>query len=143
MSSPFILRRATEKILEKMAIMEESIRMSQEYQDNCTQVMNVPDGWLIVTADMQKKVASHFGFTDTINNEIACNDLRRAHITYPNNEIFKQSVYVKNNKANIGTLQENNITPNVCLHTIDNNSINLNELLNENKINIFFGASHT
>lgn len=143
MASPFILKRATEQTLEKMSQMEELIRMSQEYQNECTRVKDIPDGWLTVTEDMQKKVATEFGFDDPINNEIACNDLRRAHITYPDNPVFKQSVYVRNNKANMGTLQDNDIIPNVSLHTIDNEIIDLNDLLEENKINIFFGASHT
>lgn len=143
MSTPFILKRTTEKILEAMALMEESIRTSSEYQNECTKVKSIPDGWLAVTENVQKKVADHFGFADPINNEIACNDLRRAHIDFPDNPIFKQSIYVRNNKAKIGTLLEGDITPNISLRTIDNESIYLNELLEENKINIFFGASHT
>jgi hypothetical protein len=143
MTSPFILKRATEETLEAMSRMEEEIRMSQEYLDECTKVKSIPDGWLTVTANMQKKVAANFGFTDEINNEIACNDLRRAHIEYPDNLIFKQSVQVRCNKANIGTLQDGDTVPNVLLHTVDNLIIGLNDLLQENKINIFFGASHT
>ena len=143
MSCPFILKRATEQTLEKMAQMEESIRMSQEYQNECTKVKNVPNGWLTVTANVQKKVASEFGFDDDINNEIACNDLRRAHVTHPDNPVFKQSIYVRNNKANLGTLNENAYVPDITLHTIDSDTINLSNILEENKINIFFGASHT
>lgn len=143
MASPFILKRATKETLEKMAQMEESIRMSQEYQDECTKVKDIPNEWLVVTANVQKKVATHFGFTDEINNEIACNDLRRAHVTYPDNPIFKQSVYVRNNKANVGTLNDHDLVPDISLYTINNEKINLSDLLEENKINVFFGASHT
>jgi len=143
MKSPFVFKRASEEILELMALMEESIRMSQEYQNECTKVKDIPDGWLMVTANVQKKVANHFGFTDEMNNEIACNDLRRASTTYPNNLIFKQSIYVRNNKANIGTLHENDIITDISLHTVENKMINLSDLIEKNKINIFFGASHT
>ena len=143
MKANFIFKRATEETLEQMALMEETIRTSKEYQDECTRVKSIPDGWLTVTANVQKGIADHFGFTDEINNEIACNDLRRAHVTYPNNPIFQQSIYVRNNKANVGTLHEGDEIPNIFLHTIENSTINLNELLEENKINIFFGASHT
>ena len=143
MKSSFVFKRASEETLELMAQMEEFIRMSQEYQNECTKVKDIPDGWLTVTANVQKKVANHFGFTDEINNEIARNDLRRAHITYPNNQIFKQSIYVRNNKANIGTLHENDIIPDISLRTVENKIINFNELIEKDKINIFFGASHT
>lgn len=143
MKSSFVFKRASEETLELMAQMEEFIRMSQEYQNECTKVKDIPDGWLTVTANVQKKVANHFGFIDEINNEIARNDLRRAHITYPNNQIFKQSIYVRNNKANAGTLHENDIISDISLHTVENKIINLSELIEKDKINIFFGASHT
>lgn len=143
MASPFVLKRATEDTLEKMAIQEEKIRMSKEYQDACSKVKDIPDGWLTVTANVQKQIAKDFGFDDDINNDIAVNDLRRAHETYPNNQIFQNSIYVRNNKANIGNLKVDDIIPNITLHTIDNEKILLNDIINDNKINVFFGASHT
>ena len=143
MATQFVLKRATEEMLEKMAQMEEFIRTSKEYQDECTKVKDVPNGWLTVTENIQKSIATTFGFDDDINNEIACNDLRRASTTYPNNPIFKQSIYVRNNKANIGTLKEDNDIPNIKLHTIEYKVIELNDLIVDDKINVFFGASHT
>ncbi len=143
MANPFVLKRATEATLEEMAIQEEKIRMSKEYQDACSKVKDIPDGWLTVTANVQKQIAKDFGFDDDINNDIAVNDLRRAHETYPNNAIFQNSIYVRNNKANIGNLKVDDIIPNITLHTIDNEKILLNDIINDNKINVFFGASHT
>lgn len=139
----FVLKRANESTLEKMAQMEETIRMSKEYQDKCTSVKDIPNGWLTVTADIQKEIATKFGFDDDINNDIAVNDLRLAHQTYPNNPIFQNSIYVRNNKANIGNLSVGDTIPNIQLHTINNEKIFINDVIVDNKINVFFGASHT
>lgn len=138
-----IIKVPSEAILEKMAIMEREIRMSKEYNDKCTLVKNIPNGWLQVTLDIQKDIANFFGFDDDISNEIACNHLRRAHILYPNNSVFKESIQVKYNKANIGILKEKDLVPDITLFTSYKKSINLKTILHQEKLNIFFGASHT
>lgn len=134
----------TEKCLEEMVFEEEKIRNSKEYQDECTKVKDIPNGWLDVSANVQKNIVKKFGFDDDISCEIACNMLRRARYIYPNNNIFKTiPVYVRENKASEGNLKENDYYINVNLHNLQGKDINLSSLLIPNKLNIIISSSLT
>lgn len=142
-TNTYSIKIPTLETLEKMAIMEENIRQSPEYAEQCDLVKDIPDGWLNVTECVQKYVATFFGFTDAISNDIACNNLRLAHVNYPDNPVFKESLYVKHNKAVVGTLNSGDQIPNINLVTVDNKIVPLVSLIKTDQINIFFGGSHT
>ena len=134
----------TEKMLEKLIIEEEQIRMSQEYQEECTKVKDIPNGWLEVTNQMQIDLVKKHGFTSEMNCDIACNMLRRARYLYPNNKIFTEvPVYVKNNKANKGKYKKGDNIPNIKLFNQCGQEAMLHHLLDINKPTIIFGGSHT
>ncbi|AYV81817.1 MAG: hypothetical protein Harvfovirus65_4 [Harvfovirus sp.] len=132
-SCPIILKYPNEKMLEKMAMEEEAMRSSKEYQDKCTLVKDIPNGWLEVTAAMQKDIAIKNGFTDEMSLDVAVNMLRTAHIKFPLNDIFKRSLYVRNNKANKGTLLPGDDAPDVTLHDLAGTSISLHSLISSRK----------
>ena len=119
------------------------MRLSAEYIKKCDEVKDVPNGWLDVTDKMQKELVKSFGFDDPISNDIACYELRTAHIKYPNNPVFKESIFVKYNKANEGKLKVNDLAPNVKLHTLDNKEIELSMLLESKLPTVIFSGSHT
>lgn len=134
----------TESTLELMIREEEKIRMSKEYQNECTKVKNIPNGWLEVSKKIQKDVVKKFGYESTIDCDIACNMLRRARYLYPNNQIFKTvPVYVRENKANIGSLNINDKYPDIALFNTMNKEINMSDIIDNNKINIVLGSSST
>lgn len=108
-----ILKIPNEQLLELMIAEEEKIRTSKYYQDKCTAVKNIPNGWLKVTEEVQNDIAKKYGFTDKMSCDIACNMARRAHILYPNNQKFqKVPLQVRNNKAMLGNLILGDIPPN-------------------------------
>ena len=135
----------TESTLEKMVVEEEKIRMSKEYQDRCTTVCHIPNGWLQVTADVQEQIAHAHGFVDETSCAIACNMARRAHILYPNNDIFKMRVQVRNNKARKGDLRIGDLVPAITLCTMDGDDINLRDLVadHNHRPTIIFSGSQT
>lgn len=137
----------TEKTLELMAIQEEQIRRSQEYQDLCTQKSHVINGWLEVTEEMQEGIAYTCGFQTQVECNIACNMARRAHILYPQNPIFTSRTQVKYNKARQGDLKVGDPIPPITLHTLDGQTINLQTITQQDSINnkptIIFGGSQT
>src|SRR5579863_3817132 len=100
-----MIRYPTKQDLISMVLEEEQIRTSKEYQDKCSAVKDVPNGWLQVTADVQKQIVNKHGFIDEVDEIIALNHLRRARFIYPEEPIFFTPVYVRNNKANKGTLK--------------------------------------
>lgn len=121
---------------------EETIRMSKEYQQECTKVKNIINGWLDVSAKVQQQVAAKFGFTDEISNDIAVNMLRRARYLYPNNEIFKTvPVYVRENKANIGKFNIGDQIENIKLFDIQENQINFDNILHANRLNLIISST--
>jgi hypothetical protein len=144
MSCKLKIKIPNEQTLEKMIIEEEQIRNSKEYIDKCTEVKDIPNGWLTVTGQMQTDLVKRYGFTDEMSCDVALNRLRRASTIYPNNKIFKEvPVYIRNNKAQEGYLKEGDIAPNIILHTIDTNKIELKDLLQDNKITLLIGSSLT
>ncbi len=84
-----IIKTPNEKMLEKLIKEEAMIRMSKEYQDECTAVKDIPNEWLNVTEKMQQKVAKNNEFDDDKYKSchITCNMMRRAraHILFPDN----------------------------------------------------------
>jgi hypothetical protein len=143
-----IIKTPNEKMLEKLIIEEATIRESKEYQDKCTEVKDIPNGWLeIVTAGIQKDIAIKNGFDDPISCDLTVNMMRRAHILYPNNKIFTTvPIQVRNNKACRGTLKINDDLPNVALFDEFGSIIELKDLTgntNQNKISIIFAGSQT
>jgi hypothetical protein len=133
----------TERDLEKMIIEEEKIRMSKEYQKICTSVKHIPNGWLIETDKMQQELVKRHGFSDEISCDIAVNKLRRARYIYPDNPIFKSPVYVRENKANKGTMNDGDEVPNISIFSVDKCETKLHDLLKTDKLNILIGASAT
>jgi len=137
------LRVPTETELEQLVIREEEIRMSKEYQEECTKVKDIPNGWLDVTRKMQEKLVSDFGFVGEPTHTIACNMLRRARYIFPENKIFTTvPVYVRQNKANDGTLNIGDDPPDIKLHNLDGSIVHLKDIIDD-KINIFFSGSET
>ena len=101
-----IIKTPNERMLEKLIIEEADARCSQLYRDQCTAVKDIPNGWLSVTDQFQQKIAKNNGFDDEMSCHITCNMMRRAHLLYPDNIIFKTvPIQVKNNKANQGILK--------------------------------------
>ena len=131
-----------EELLERMIQQEELIRMYKAYQDLCTAVKSIPNGWLAVTDQMQTQIARDFGFGGD-QTELAVNTLRRAQYLYPNNPIFKLPVYIRNNKAREGTLRVSDTVPTVDLIDLDHKIVGIGSLLKENSYNIFFLSSVT
>jgi hypothetical protein len=141
------LKLPNEKMLELMIIEEERRRMSIEYQTDCTRVKDIPNGWLDVTAQMQKDVVASFGITDKMSSDITCNMMRRAHIIYPENEIFRTvPLQVRNNKATLGNLKVNDQIDDILdtiVYDLNNNEINFMNLFDLNKPNVIFFSSAT
>lgn len=122
---------------------ESIIRLSPEYIKACDDVCNEVNGWLRVTSEMQESLVKNAGFIG-IGSEIAINMLRRAQYDHPDNEDVQNLVYVKNNKANIGKFRTGDFAENVMLYKKDAKSkIQLFDIINNDKINIIFAASHT
>jgi len=132
--------------LEQLIIMaekEKKIRLSQEYIEMCDTVADVPNGWLQVTSNMQESLAREIGFTSELENSIAVNRLRRAHILYPDEKTFQDSIQVKNNLANEGQYIVGSILPNFEICMIDTTKIHLYNILNKKKLNLLIGSSHS
>ena len=142
MADEYIVKIPTEKCLELMVQEEERIRISKEYQEECTKVKNTVNGWLDVSAAVQKQVAKQFGFVDDINNNIAVNMIRRARYLYPDNNIFKTvPIYVRENKANIGNYKVNDSVKNITLINDNTEQVNFNELLYSDRLNLIISSS--
>jgi hypothetical protein len=119
----------TEKELEKLSLEEDEMRRSQWYVDECSRVKNIPNGWMDVTAQVQKDVISKY-----YNNEIAdiiMYYLRRAHHIFPENIVFQNRIQVKYNRANIGKLKKGDTVPECIKNYL------------KNGVNFFVGSSMT
>jgi hypothetical protein len=119
----------TEKDLEKLSLEEDEIRKSQWYVDECTRVKNIPNGWMDVTAQVQKDVVSKY--YDNAISDFVIYYLRRAHHIFPENFIFQNRIQVKYNRANIGKLKKGDLVPEFM-----NSKLKLG-------VNIFIGSSMT
>jgi hypothetical protein len=153
--SEYIIRKPSKDILIKMLQREEEIRFSSEYINKCNDVASEPNGWLRISGDFQKQVATEFGFISSIENDIAVNHMRRAQYIYPDEPLFKTiPVYVRNNLANKGKFSTNDVVPNIVLHklldTVDNESasgttdhISLYQTFDKTRPNVLIASSHT
>ena len=139
------VKTPNEKMLEKLIYDEERLRMSKEYQDQCTLVKDIPNGWLNVTKKIQEQVARDNGFDDEMSCQITCNMMRRAHLLFPNNKIFSTvPVQVRNNKANMGTMRTGSVLDqDIDLWDVSHNQCSLFHLLNDNRPTIIFTGSQT
>lgn len=140
-SDNICIKFPNEKLLEKMIEEEELIRTSNDYRDKCTQVKNIPNGWLDVTANVQKNIAKKFGFTDEISCNIACNMMRRAYLLYPDNENFKLiPTQVRCNKAKQCKYSIDDICPDIKLHDLQDNCHQLYKLFDDRPTLIIAGS---
>ena len=134
---------------------EEEIRFSPEYIDKCTEVAYELNGWLRISAEVQKQVATEFGYISEIENDIAINQMRRAQYIYPDEPLFKTiPVYVRNNLATKGKFSTNDIVPDIILHKLNDitdhdsesgitDHISLYQTFDKNRPNVLIASSHT
>jgi len=144
--SQYILPSLTVPSLEKlklMAIMEREQRLSEDYIKKCSDVSNIPNGWLKVTSDLQKMVAKKMGFISKLENELAVNYLRRAHHLYPEESVFQEAIQVKNNLANKGKYKNGDSIFNHTIFDIKMNQIKLHDTFTKNKRNLLVASSHS
>ena len=153
--SEYIIRKPSKDILIQMLQREEEIRFSSDYINKCTEVASEPNGWLRISADFQKQVATEFGFKSSIENDIAVNHMRRAQYIYPDEPLFKTiPVYVRNNLATKGKFSTNDVVPNIILHQLlditDHESesgitdhISLYQTFDKTRPNVLIASSHT
>src|SRR5690606_4148892 len=115
-----VIKIPNEKMLEEMVYKEEEFRMSEPYQIECTRVKDIPNGWLDITAEMQRRLVQSFGFEDTISCDLALNMLRRAHIIYPDNPVFTRvPVQVRCNKARKGNRSVGDVIPDFTIWNLE------------------------
>jgi hypothetical protein len=119
----------TEKDLEKLALEEDEMRKSKWYVDECNRVKDIPNGWMDVTAQVQKIVVSKY-YSEGIS-DLVVYYLRRAHHIFPENMIFQNRIQVKYNRANIGKLKKGDIVPECITKYL------------KQGVNIFIGSSMT
>jgi hypothetical protein len=123
---------------------EEKIRMSEDYVNKCSDVKNEINGWLRISEELQYEIVKEFGYTSEIEQHLAVNRMRRAQYIYPSEPLFKTiSVYVRNNIANEGNLKENDVVPNLQIHTTNLENVNLHETFSKSKNNLLLCGSHT
>lgn len=137
------IRIPTKEAILAMVAEENQCRRSQEYIDRCSAVKDEPDGWLRITAEMQQDIARQFGFITEIENDIAVNRLRMASQLYPDEPVVREAIQVANNKARKGELRSGDTIPDIIIHDIEGNEMNIRNLCDPEKQNIIFGASHT
>ena len=144
--SEYIIRKPSKDILIQMLQREEEIRFSSDYINKCTEVASEPNGWLRISAEFQKQVASEFGFKSSIENDIAVNHMRRAQYIYPDEPLFKTiPVYVRNNLATKGKFSTNDVVPNIILHQLLDitDHISLYQTFDKTRPNVLIASSHT
>lgn len=122
---------------------EGKLRLSPEYIKECDDVAQIPNGWIDVSINHQKRLIKEAGFTG-IGAKMALVMLRAAQYSYPDEPDVQELVYVKNNKANVGTFEAGDHLREVQLFDITGQKeVSLFSLLDDTKPNIIFGASHT
>lgn len=132
----------------EIAKLENEIRYSDEYINQCDSVRDIPNGWLNVTDNMQKNLVNTYFIKHGLSQcsvPIGLNMLRGLQLTHPNNPIVRDLLYIKNNKANSGKYKSGDIIHDVQLwNQSGTEQIQLFNLINfDNKPTIIFSASHT
>ena len=126
-----------------MLKLEEKIRMSDAYINECSRVKDEVNGWLRISGEVQEMIANKFGYKDIIQNTIAVNLMRSAHIKYSDDTRFNNvSVYVRNNLAEKGNFYTGKELVDTKLFTIDKNLTSLKNIVN-NKPTIVISSSAT
>ena len=134
----------SKEMLLEMLQLEEKVRMSNSYINECTRIKDEINGWLRLSGEIQSKVANKFGYNNPMTNYIAVNSMRRGHIIYADDPRFSEvSVYVRNNLATKGTFKINDKIKDVPIVTLDKKLKTLDSLLNNNKYNIIIASSET
>ncbi len=130
-----------------IAKLENEIRYSDEYINQCDEARNIPNGWLDVTNTMQEKLVSDYFSTHGFSLcavPIGLSMLRRLQVTHPHETTVQDLLYIKNNKANVGKYKKgDDITDIQLWYDNGTQSIQLYDLLSDEKPTIIFGASHT
>jgi len=127
-----------------MLLLEEKVRMSDAYIQECTLAKDEVNGWLRVSEYVQQEIAKRFGYTSKAQNIIAVNLMRIAHTKYKDDPKFRDvSVYVRNNIANIGTLKVNDPFIDVNIISTQKDNLKLSNILDKNKPNIIISSSET
>jgi hypothetical protein len=150
----FVIKKPSKDILIQMLQREEEIRLSAEYINKCTEVASEPNGWLRISAEVQKQVAAEFGYISEIENDIAINQMRRAQYIYPDEPLFRTiPVYVRNNLAAKGKYLPNDIVPDIILHhsndtyaeseSSSSDQISLYQTFDNTRPNVLIASSHT
>ena len=126
-----------------MLKLEEKIRMSDAYINECSRVKDEVNGWLRISGEVQEMIANKFGYKDIIQNTIAVNLMRSAHIKYSDDIRFNSvSVYVRNNLAKKGNFYTGKELVDAKLFTTDKNLTSLKNIVN-NKPTIVISSSAT
>lgn len=142
--TPISMDSISREMLLEMLQLEEKIRLSNAYSQECTRVKDEVNGWLRVSGEIQERVAAKFGFNDEYTNLIAVNAMRRGHLIYPDDERFQNvSVYVRNNLARKGEFKVGDIVENIELVNLTKNPISLLSLTNTDKYTVIIGSSET
>lgn len=138
------LKYPDESTLVKMVYEEEKRRWSEEYVAECNRVVDIPDGWLDVTNQLQRDVVRSFGFDTEIETDFAVSALRRAHIDYPQNRIFREvPLQVRNNKARRGEREVGDIVPDFDVYDLDGKQCRLYDLMTLDKPTVLIMSSGT
>ena len=122
-----------EKTLVDMIIEENALRTSEEYLNDCNAVKHIPNGWLDVTDKLQSDLVQRYGYKyPSLDFSITLYMLRNARSVYPDNPVFTDvPIYVRENTADIGTLQKQQHIPDVCIYNIDGYETSLHKILHE------------
>ena len=134
----------SKEMLLEMLQLEEKVRMSELYINECSRIKDEINGWLRLSGEIQSKVADKFGYNNPMTNYIAVNSMRRGHIIYADDPRFSEvSVYVRNNIATKGTFKINDKIKDVPIVNLDKTLITLDSLLDNSKYNILIASSET
>jgi hypothetical protein len=121
-------------ILEKMVHEEEEMRRSEWYIDECNRRKNIPNGWIALTDEGQRRIAKKY-FDNDFEFEMGLRQLRSAHHFYPENQIFKNRLQVKYNRARKGELKVGD--------TVPDSPEFIHPLIKDNMVNMVIGSSMT
>jgi hypothetical protein len=99
------------EILEKMSLEEEEMRRSEWYINECNRCKNITNGWIALTEEGQQKIVSKYFPNNDFYQEIALRQLRKAHHIYPENQIFRNRLQVRYNRARKGELKNGDNVP--------------------------------
>eukprot|EP00456_Euglypha_rotunda_P071495 TRINITY_DN63976_c0_g1_i1.p1 TRINITY_DN63976_c0_g1~~TRINITY_DN63976_c0_g1_i1.p1 ORF type:complete len:161 (+),score=29.45 TRINITY_DN63976_c0_g1_i1:107-589(+) len=103
---------------------ETEIRLSEETQSTIDQYLGNPAKMFELTTSVQQKAVREFGFVGE-DEYMGLRLLRAASSYYMNENIIKETFYVKYNRASSGTLQVGDSCPNPVLFSLKGEETNL------------------